>query len=450
MSLLQRALKIGWNAESQVVAERTTVSDVSAEESVWIEIIRRMEGLYAQLADSQAELEKNAQALSEAKELSDNIIRSMSDALIALDSVGRITLVNDAVGGLFGFKDDELIGRTLDVLFAQAQGNERWQWRSLGRRIRRTGSIREEETTWHDRAGNPIPVSVSGSPLRERWGGVVGAVLVVRDLRETKRHIAEARAATAAAEGRARQLEEANSAFQRLQAELIQAEKMSSIGTLAAGVAHELNNPIGAILLYSHLLLDDTNEGDPVRRNVEKLSTLASRCERIVSGLLDFARPAPPRELETNVNSVLKGSLSVLEGHELFHNIDIIWRLNGKLPVLVADPAQLQQAFANVVMNAAEAMEGSGELTIETKPGADPECVLVRISDTGPGIPRELVSRLFDPFFTTKDDGTGLGLAITYSIVERHNGSIEIESEPGEGTAFTLKLGSVKEKRTDA
>jgi len=431
------------------VIEQRGISGSDAQESVWIEIIRQMESLYGQLADSQAEIERNARELSEAKELSDNIIASMSNVLMALDANGAITLVNAATEGLFGYAKDELVGRSLDVFLPPGKGAE-WRWHTLSRHVRQKGAIRDRETSWRSRDGELIPVSVSGSPLRDRWGTVVGAVLVVRDLRETKRRIAEARAATAAANARARELEKANAELKRLQGELVQAAKMSSIGRLAAGVAHELNNPLGGILLYSDLLQEDTAEDDPRRSNVCKIADLAARCRKIVMGLLDFARPAPPSELKVDVNSVLKSTLSVLEAQERFKSIETVWRLAESLPVLVADPAQFQQAFTNVFMNAVEAMEGGGGLTIETAPTEKGDGVVVRIRDTGDGIPEKDMAHLFEPFFTTKDDGTGLGLAITYSIVERHNGSIEIESRPGEGATFIITLGSLKGARADA
>jgi len=446
MPVLQRTLG---NDEVDTTPQPTGITESGIQESVWIEIIRRMERLYAQLADSQAEIERNAHELSEAKELSDNIIASMSNVLIALDANGAITLVNEATEGLFGYAKEELLGLSLDVFLPPGGGAE-WRWHSLSRRVRQRGVIRDREASWRSRDGEIIPVSVSGSPLRDRWGTVVGAVLVVRDLRETKRHIAEARAATAAANARARELEKANVELTRLQAELVQAAKMSSIGRLAAGVAHELNNPLGGILLYSDLLLEDTGEDDPRRPNVCKIADLAARCRKIVVGLLDFARPAPASEFEVDVNSVLKSTLSVLEAQKPFEKIETVWRLAPELPVLVADPALFQQAFTNVVMNAVEVMEEGGRLTLETAPTEKRDGVIVRISDTGRGIAEEDRAHLFEPFFTTKDDGTGLGLAITYSIVERHNGSIDIESRPGEGTTFIITLRSLKGARADA
>lgn len=416
------------------------------EESVWIEIIQRMEALYAQLANSQAEIEKRADELAVANEFADNIIRSMSSALIAVDSGGAVTMINDATEALFGYTRDALVGGPLDRLLPPGQ-EDRWSWPALSRRMRLEGPIHGEETTWQSRPGAFLPVSVSCSPLSDRFANVTGAVLVVTDLREAKRRIAEAQAATAAARARARELEDANAALQLLQDELVRAAKMSSLGRLAAGVAHELNNPLGGILLYSDLLLEDTAESDPRRSNLTKIAQLAARCREIVRGLLDFARPAESRESNVDVHALLRSTLAILEGQEVFHNVTVDWRLCDEAPRILAAPAQLQQAFTNIFVNAVEAMDGNGTLVIETARGALGSLV-VKVSDTGCGISPEDVEHLFEPFFTRKDDGTGLGLAITYGIVERHGGDIEVESAEGKGTTFTVTLrGSSSELR---
>lgn len=433
--------------EKQGNPERVETLETNVQESVWIEIIRRMEALYAQLADSQAEIEKRAKELGEAKELGDNIIRSMSSALIALDAAGAIVLANDATEQLFGYVGDELIGGPLDRLLPES-GGEQWRWAAFSRRVQQPGGIREVETAWQNREGTLLPVAVTSSPLRDPWGGLVGAVVVVRDLRETKRRIEEVQAAMAAAKARAQELERANAELKLLQAELIQAAKMSSLGRLAAGVAHELNNPLGGILLYSDLLLEDTAEEDARRSNVAKISELAGRCRQIVRELLDFARPTPSSEGEVDVNRVLRSTLGVMEKQEAFHNVKVEWDLAGEAPLIPGDTAQLQQAFTNVVINAVEAMGGSGTLGISTRPTPEGDGVAVRISDTGCGIRKEDIEHLFEPFFTTKDDGTGLGLAITYSIVERHNGGIEVESALGKGTTFVLTLRAPKNGET--
>ncbi|MFO7956772.1 MAG: ATP-binding protein [Candidatus Brocadiia bacterium] len=424
------------------MAEATDMPGATAQESMWIEIIRHMEEIYAQLAESQAEVERRARELSEAKELADNILRSMNDALVVLDSTGRIKLVNEAAERLFGFEAAELEGRTLAPLVPESAW-EQWVWRRLSKRVEAEGGLSEAEATWRDAEDRRIPVGVSGAALRNRWGEVIGAVLVVRDLRETKRRIAEARAATRTARTKAKQLEEANAELKQLQAELVQAAKMSSLGRLAAGVAHELNNPLGSILLYSDLVIEDTPEDDPRRGNLQKITRQATRCREIVRDLLDFGRPAEGEPGPVNVNAVLRNSMDVLGGQEMFHNVEIEWDMADSLPQMTGDAAQLQQAFTNIVLNAVEAMEGRGRLTVRSLPAED-DGVAVEITDTGPGIPEEDRERLFEPFFTRKDDGTGLGLAITYGIVERHRGEIEVESEVGKGTTFRVTLRGVK------
>lgn len=395
------------------------------QEGMWIEIIRCMETIYAQLADSQSEMEKRTQELIEAKELAENLIRSMSDGVIALDGSGIVTLANDASERLFSFSREELVGRPLSTLLPEPVPDE-WRWGVLRSRIAgREGGLRRVPTEWRHRDGRRIPVEVSGSAVRDRFGEVVGAVLVVRDLRELK----------------------------QLQSELIQAAKMSSLGRLAAGVAHELNNPLGGLLLYSDLLLEDTPKADPRRDHAEKIAELAGSCREIVRALLDFARPAEIAIQPLDINAVLRSALSVFQRQELFHRVKVEWALATSLPSIYGDPRQLQQAVANIIINGVEAMEGKGVLRFETAPGPDgPSAtssgpsgsVVVKISDTGCGIPEETRERLFEPFFTTKEAGTGLGLAITYGIVERHHGDIQVESKVGVGTTFILTLRSME------
>jgi len=422
--------------------ENPSTEQLDVGESVWVEIIRKMESLYAQLADSQAEIERSARELGDAKELLDNVVQSMNDVLIALDSSGTINLVNDAAERLFGFRREELIGKGMECLVPACAGHQ-WDWAHLSRRIRGAQTRREVETRWQDSHGTLIPVGVGVSALRNRWGELVGAVLVVRDLRESKRRMAEARAATAAARAKARELQRANAELRQLQQELIQAAKMSSLGRLAAGVAHELNNPLGAIMLYADMALEDMPVADERRPFIEKIAEQTARCRRIVSDLLQFARPAEGVARPTDVNSVLEEALSILAGQQIFHNVTVVKELNENLPVLRADRDQLRQAFVNIILNAVEAMEGTGRLTLHSEPGEDGRSVRVSISDSGCGIAREDLEHLFEPFFTRKEDGTGLGLTITYGIVERHGGSIEVESEVGMGTTMRIALRSM-------
>ncbi|MBD3414536.1 MAG: GHKL domain-containing protein, partial [Candidatus Aminicenantes bacterium] len=206
--------------------------------------------------------------------------------------------------------------------------------------------------------------------------------------------------------------------------------------------AHEINNPLGGILIYSHLILEDLQKENPYYDNLRKIVKETSRCKEIVKGLLEFARPKEPEASIVSINDVVEKSLSIIETKTLFQNIKIKKKYSSSLPKITADSAQLQQVFINIILNAAEAMDGNGSLTIETSVSRDNNQIHILFQDTGPGIPEEVKNRLFEPFFTTKEvgKGTGLGLAISYSIIRKHNGTIEVKSHEGEGSTFIVKL----------
>jgi len=246
-----------------------------------------------------------------------------------------------------------------------------------------------------------------------------------------------------------KKVEERTKELKEMQAHLIQSEKLASLGKLAAGVAHEINNPLGGILIYSHLILEDINKGSPFYDNLRKIVKETTRCKEIVKGLLEFARPKEPETSIVNINDVVEKALSIMETKTLFQNIKIKKNYSSPLPKITADSAQLQQVFINIILNAAEAMEGHGSLTIETGVNNKENQIYIRFQDTGPGIPEEVKNRLFEPFFTTKEvgKGTGLGLAISYSFIRQHNGTIEVKSKIDEGSTFIVKLPIKDEKR---
>jgi len=228
---------------------------------------------------------------------------------------------------------------------------------------------------------------------------------------------------------------------------IMRSEKLAMIGGLAAGVAHEINNPLGGILIYSHLLLEDIPQDSPQKESLEKIANEATRCKEIVKGLLDFARQREPKIEHGNLNETIESVLSLVEKQALFHNIIVEKNLDPDLPVIAYDKSQLQQVFMNIVLNAAEAMDGDGKLTIKTQISKDGFYGDANFTDTGHGISKENFEKLFEPFFTTKKpgEGTGLGLSISYGIVKKHNGKIEVESEVDKGTTFTIKLPIKKE-----
>ncbi len=222
--------------------------------------------------------------------------------------------------------------------------------------------------------------------------------------------------------------------------------RLATIGQLAAGVAHELNNPLGGVLMYSHLLLEKLNKDDTNRENLEKIVNQATRCKNIVKGLLDFARQTEPKVELADINGLLNGTLVLIENQASFQNVTLTKKLSPSIPKVMIDESQIQQVFINIALNAAESMEenheGQGELIIQTKVSDDKRFVEISFSDTGCGIPEENLKRVFEPFYTTKEvgRGTGLGLAISYGMIQRNKGKISVTSIVGKGTIFTIQL----------
>ncbi len=227
------------------------------------------------------------------------------------------------------------------------------------------------------------------------------------------------------------------------QQQLIQSEKMASVGQLAAGVAHEINNPLGTILLYSHMILEKLEQKDSRREELDTIAKEATRCRDIVRGLLDFARQRKLQAENVDVNKILEEGLSLVAAQPAFQKVEIDKTLDPSLPATEGDPVQLKEVFLNILSNAGEAMPGGGRVTVVSRfreAGSHPIEIMIR--DTGQGIPQENLNKLFMPFFTTKKigQGTGLGLAIAYGIVKMHRGAIEVQSKVGEGTTFWVKL----------
>jgi two-component system NtrC family sensor kinase len=239
-----------------------------------------------------------------------------------------------------------------------------------------------------------------------------------------------------------KKVEERTHEIKEMQAHLIQSEKLASLGQLAAGVAHEINNPLGGILMYSHLILEDAEKNSQTSENLKKVIRETTRCKNIVRGLLDFARPKNPEMSNININELLDNSLSLMESQALFQNIRVEKKYFPDLKRITADGAQLQQLFTNIILNAAEAMDGNGTLILETTNIKAEGQIEISIRDTGQGIREEDMKNLFEPFFSTKEvgKGTGLGLSISYGIVQRHKGKIDVQSEVGKGSAFIIKL----------
>ena len=223
--------------------------------------------------------------------------------------------------------------------------------------------------------------------------------------------------------------------------QLAQSEKLASLGRLASGIAHELNNPLTGVLTYSSMLKEDLKETE-YKDDLNVIINETMRCRKIITGMLDFARETKLEKRPANINQIINDTLVILEKHVTFHDIAIKEQLSDDIPDINMDINQIKSVINNLALNAADAMPDGGELIISTIYNSETNRVIVKFSDTGTGISEEDLNKIFDPFFTTKETGhgTGLGLSVTYGIIERHNGSIEVKSVIGEGTCFRVEF----------
>jgi len=237
-----------------------------------------------------------------------------------------------------------------------------------------------------------------------------------------------------------KRVEERTEELGKMQDFMVQSEKLASMGKMAAGVAHEINNPLTSILLNTHLMLEKVEQSSPFFESLTLIADETTRCSHIVKGLLEFARQNPPQKVRTDINSLVDKTVQLLENQAAFQNIVIIRQLAEDLPPLSLDRTKIQQVIWNLMINAAEAMAKGGTLMIVSRLADGGRSVEVRFVDTGPGIAKEILNKLFDPFFSTKSSGLGLGLAVCYGIIQGHHGAIFVESEPGHGATFTVRL----------
>jgi signal transduction histidine kinase len=227
-----------------------------------------------------------------------------------------------------------------------------------------------------------------------------------------------------------------------MEEQLIRSERLAATGKLAFDIAHEVNNPLGGILTYAHLLAEDLGPESPLVGTAHKIIKLTDRCKIIVRGLLDFARQDAPDREAMDLNQVLGEMLSLIEGHLIMRGVELVKDLEPSLPLFYGQRAKMEQVFLNMVVNAAEAMEGKGVLRLVTRLDRQAGQVRVSFQDDGPGMPEDVLKHIFDPFFTTKarGRGTGLGLAISFGIVKQHEGTIEVSTALGQGSCFTVVL----------
>jgi PAS domain S-box-containing protein len=364
--------------------------------------------------------------LREANEFFMNLIESSVDGIIAADMQGNIFIFNKGSETLTGYKAEEVIGK-LHITKIYPEGIAKEVMKKLrSPEHGGVGKLLPTQFNVLNKFREEIPIQLSATLIYDGAGKEVASVGIFTDLRP--RLMMEKK-------------------LQETHVQLVSSEKMASLGKLAAGIAHEINNPLGGILIYSSLMMEDLREEDPKRGDLARIVQEAGRCKEIVKSLLEFARQTEPKMEPTDINRAINDGLFFLVNQALFHNIRIVKNLDPFLPFVRGNASQLKQVFMNIIVNAAEAMHGSGTLTITTNAAFDRKRVFVEFTDTGEGIPEENLTRIFDPFFTTKDvgKGTGLGLATSYGIVEDHGGKIGVKSKVSEGTTFTIELPTYPE-----
>ena len=220
----------------------------------------------------------------------------------------------------------------------------------------------------------------------------------------------------------------------------LQTEKMSALGRMAAGIAHEINNPLAGILLYSSNMIKKVPQEGPIKEGLEVIINETKRCKAIIQELLEFSRAGEPQKALASVNEIIEKALSILANEFRLRHIHIEKQISMDMENILLDEKQIQQVFVNILLNAIQAIEEKGVVTIRTFADRDQGLVRVEILDSGPGIPEEYLSKIFEPFFSTKGNGTGLGLAVSYGIIENHHGNILASSKPEGGTCITIEL----------
>jgi two-component system, NtrC family, sensor kinase len=349
-----------------------------------------------------------------------NLITSAVDGVIAADKKGKVIIFNDAAAAIFGYPVTEALEH-LDVRNIYPGGMEREVMRQLrsdahgGR-----GKLRSYQVDVLDRDGIRIPINLNAAIVYE-GDREVATIGFFHDMRETLRMKKE---------------------LEKTQLQLLQAEKMASLGKLAAGVAHQLNNPLGGLVLFTKLVLEDYELPPGAREDLDRVLNDAERCRETVKELLEFTRQTRHLMRPHDVNQAISRTLFLLKNQSLFQNITIETEFDPELPTVYSDIQQMNHLFMNIILNAAQAMSGRGQLTIRTTCVAESGYARIEITDTGPGIPADVLPHIFEPFFTTKDEGqgTGLGLSLVYGIVENHGGRIKAFSEPGQGATFVIEL----------
>lgn len=336
------------------------------------------------------------------KDFFNDILDSIQDQVIVTDAEGVVVLVNPAVTALLGWSRAELIGRPAASLLEGEGASFMTPSKNIA-------------SFFKTKSGEKADILFSSSPIKAADGRVTGYIGAAKDVSDLR----------------------------RLEARMHQSEKLSAVGQLAAGVAHEINNPLGVILGFAQGMARQLQAGDALELPIKSIEREALRCKALVQNLLTFARTSHSDRAALDVNSTMEQAMALIQPQAKIHRVSVLTNLAKALPLVLGNKNQLEQVILNLAKNAIDAMPNGGSLTLSTEllEQSPHSWVCLRFVDDGAGIPPALQSKIFDPFFTTKPigQGTGLGLSLVSEIVQKHSGEISVESRPGR-TEFLVKL----------
>ncbi|MGD2125700.1 MAG: PAS domain S-box protein [Desulfobacteraceae bacterium] len=350
----------------------------------------------------------------------EKVIQSTVDGIVVVDTKGNVLIFNEGMEQLTGYSASEIINRGHLSSFYDIDVAKENMRKMRSEHYGPPGKLNPTSMTVTTKGGEEIPVTLTASIITIN-GKEIGSVGIFTDMREILKMRKE--------------LEDAN-------IQLIQSQKIASIGRMAAGVAHEINNPLSAILIYAELLMGNLKDNPDYSKDLQEIIDQTLRCKSIVSDLLEFSRKSAGKVSSFSLENLLNKCLGLLINKAYFQDIEVSTEIEQGMPNVVGDMSQLQQVFTNLFINAADAMEGKGKLEIGAHCDQDRSTFIIEVSDTGSGIPEELRDRVFDIFFTTKPvgRGTGLGLSISQNIIKIHGGHLYFECPPEGGTTFIVEL----------
>jgi two-component system, NtrC family, sensor kinase len=364
---------------------------------------------------------RRTEELSRSEEKYRRIFEGSMDMIFILDEQGGFADINGAGLEILGFQDREnLVGAVnLEGLFASKD-----EFDQLMADLQSNGFVKDRQFRLYTKAGTEIFLLLSATSRKDSSGKIVSYEGIAKDV----------------------------TARLHMERQIQQAEKLASLGQISTGIAHEINNPLGVMLGYTQLLLRDHAAGSQIHDDLKTIEKHARNCKAVVEDLLKFARSAQTRKSQVDVNRCLEEVIALL-GHQFeLDKISLETRFESNLARIQGDSEKLKQVFMNLLMNARQAISGKGRISVHTESDLGKGIVRVIFSDDGCGIPAEHIEKIFDPFFSTKParEGTGLGLSVSYGIVQDHNGRIEVESDIGKGSAFTVELPVHEDKNINS